>query len=126
MLVTVEADAVTEAMSKELVIGAKTSRNDDRASSIIDRAGQFSGSGRVESGVLGTANDFKDLLNLGGRFAKDASARDVGIVAFHFCTPIDENHVAFLKFLRLLAAVRKGGGWTDQDEGIATQIHFRE
>src|SRR5271157_5870677 len=110
MFVTIEADAVTEAMSEELVIGAKTRRSDERAGSVVDSAGQFSGSRRAESGVLGTANDFKNLLNLGGRFAKNASARDVGIVAFHFCTPIDENHVSFLKFLRLLAAVRKGGG----------------
>src|SRR5580765_837188 len=126
MLVAIEANAVSQAMAEELIVRAVTRAGDDTASSVVHRTREFPFTCRIESGVLRTANHFKNLLHLRGRLAENASARDVRIVTFYFCASVDEDDVALFQFLRLLAAVRKRCGWTDKDKGVASEFHFCE
>ena len=89
MLVDVEADAVADAMSEEFVAGAVACGCDDGAGGIIHGAGEFSGAGGVESGVLGFADGFESALDFLAGLAKNAGARDVGAVAFDGAAIID-------------------------------------
>ena len=65
VFVPVKANAMAKTMGEKLVIGAVTGGGNDGASSVIDRTGEFTRTSRVKGGVLGLANDFKNLLNFG-------------------------------------------------------------
>ena len=89
MLVDVEADAVAEAMGEEFVAGTVARGRDDGAGRVVDGAGEFSGAGGVERGVLSFADGFESTLYFVARLAVDAGARYVGAIAFDGATIIN-------------------------------------
>src|SRR5260370_31878890 len=126
MFVAVEPDAVSQAMAEELVVRAVTRRSDYTASSVNHRTGELPLTCGVKSSVVRAANDLKNLLHLRGRLAENPGACDIRIVTFYLCASIDEDDVTPLQFLRLLTAMRKRCGWTDQNKGIASEVHLCE
>ena len=63
MLVTIEANAVAEAVSEELIVGAEAGGGDYAAGGIVDRAGELSRTSCGESGILRLADGLKGALN---------------------------------------------------------------
>src|SRR5882672_6309398 len=96
MLVPIEADAVAEAVCEKFVVRAVTAIDDDLACSIVDRAGKTAGTGCSQRRILRFAHQLKSPRDFFARLAVDAGSRDVGSVAFHSASTIDQDDVAFL------------------------------
>src|SRR5271156_2266902 len=125
MLVAVEADTVAETVGEKSVVRAEARRSDDAACGIVDGAGKFAGTRGVESSVLRFADSCKGTLHFFRGLAEDAGARHVGAVAFYQTAVVDQNDIAFFKFLRFARSVRERRRSAEQNHGIATKFHFR-
>src|SRR5262245_18176288 len=124
MLVTVEANPVAETMREELVVWTETSRYDYGTGCVIDGAGKSATTRGVESGVLCAANQLVGAGHFFSGLAEDSCSSDVRGISFQFAAAIDEDDITFLERMRLDRAVRKCGGWSEEDERVPAQIHL--
>src|SRR5258707_660981 len=79
-----------------LASGPETAIDDNRARGVVDRTGKTTGTGRIQRRVLRFAHQLKSPRDFFARLAVDAGSRDVGSVAFHSASTIDQDDVAFL------------------------------
>ena len=107
-LVSVHADAVTDAVGEGLVVGAEAGVGDDFAGGSVDR---LAGDARACCGEgygLGLVDDLEYLPLLRSWFAVDERSGDVGLVAFNAAPVVDEDNLAFADDLGAGAAVGQG------------------
>src|SRR5262249_1005594 len=124
MLVTVEADAVTQAMSEEFVVGAEAAVDDDGAGSSIDSAGEAASACGVERSVLRLADEIEYAQSFVAGLAEDAGAGDVGCIAFDAAAAVDQHHVTFAQCARLDGTVGERSRFADEHQRAAAQIHL--
>jgi len=115
MFVDIETHAMAEAVGEEFVIGAETGGSDLGAGRVVDGAGEFSGASGIEAGILRFADGFEGALHFFGGLAENGGAGDVGLIAFDEAPVIDQYHIAFLKYARLLAAMWQSGRWAEKN-----------
>src|SRR4030042_2063806 len=108
IFVSLQADAVAEAVGEVLVVRTEAGILDNPAGRPVDG---FAGRPRfdcLEGRGLGFPDDFPDLTLLVGRLAEEDSPRDVGAIAFDRTAAVNENRAAFLE----IAANHRAGGKT--------------
>src|SRR5205823_14806241 len=89
--VAIHSDAVTNAMSEELVIRSIARVDNHLTCGCIDGLALNTRSRRLEGGGLCPVHDIKNSFHLVGRFAEDESAADVGLIPFDWATAIDQH-----------------------------------
>jgi hypothetical protein len=95
-------------MGEMLVAGTVAGIHDDLARGRVHGLARHAGTGGGERGGLRPVDDFEDLLHLVRGFADHERTRDVGLIAFHRATVVDEHDGARANGLRLHGTVRAG------------------
>ena len=122
-LVAIHSDPVTEAMGEVRVVGAEAGAVDHLARGGVHRLRFYSRLGRCQRCRLRLVNDIENAAHLVGRRAgeltQNKGAADVGCIAFHAASAIDQQNRAFAYHLWRGRAVRQRRILADLDAGIA-------
>src|SRR5277367_1714382 len=94
LLVNIQPQSVSQAMREKFIPRTIASTGDDGPRGIVRRTRKLACARCVKRGILGCANDFKDIFNFDRWLPKNGSARNVRGVAFQDATAIDQYNIS--------------------------------